>query len=88
MRWEHQRIAPVDAGDGPELPLVMPRPSEAGHGGRAGLRLPDPVPIEAGTTDAYAIEIHAKSIINRVPGASQVPFRWTVNPYRGCGHAC
>jgi DNA repair photolyase len=52
------------------------------------LRLPDPVPIEAGTEGAYAIEIKAKSIINRVPGASAVPFRWTVNPYRGCGHAC
>ena len=25
---------------------------------------------------------------NRVPGDSPVPFRWTVNPYRGCGHAC
>ncbi|HEX9892164.1 MAG TPA: Rv2578c family radical SAM protein [Actinomycetota bacterium] len=33
-------------------------------------------------------EIHAKSIINRVPEASRVPFRWTINPYRGCQHAC
>jgi DNA repair photolyase len=33
-------------------------------------------------------EIHARSIINRVPDASRVPFRWTVNPYRGCTHAC
>jgi DNA repair photolyase len=33
-------------------------------------------------------EIRARSIINRVPEASRVPFRWTVNPYRGCGHAC
>jgi DNA repair photolyase len=86
MRWERQRIATVDAAQ--ELPLAMPRPSEPDRGGRAGLRLPDPVPIEAGTTDSYAIEIHAKSIINRVPGAAQVPFRWTINPYRGCGHAC
>jgi DNA repair photolyase len=23
-----------------------------------------------------------------VPESSQVPFRWTVNPYRGCTHAC
>jgi DNA repair photolyase len=23
-----------------------------------------------------------------VPGASRVPFRWTINPYRGCSHAC
>jgi DNA repair photolyase len=33
-------------------------------------------------------EVHAKSIINRVPEASRVPFRWTINPYRGCSHAC
>ncbi|MGI8695474.1 MAG: Rv2578c family radical SAM protein, partial [Mycobacteriales bacterium] len=25
---------------------------------------------------------------NRVPGESRVPFRWTINPYRGCSHAC
>jgi DNA repair photolyase len=33
-------------------------------------------------------EVHARSIINRVPEASHVPFRWTINPYRGCSHAC
>jgi DNA repair photolyase len=33
-------------------------------------------------------EVRAKSILNRVPEASQVPFRWTLNPYRGCSHAC
>lgn len=33
-------------------------------------------------------EIRARSIINRVPGASRMPFEWTVNPYRGCTHAC
>ena len=22
------------------------------------------------------------------PAASRMPFRWTINPYRGCGHAC
>jgi DNA repair photolyase len=33
-------------------------------------------------------EVRAKSILNRVPEASQVPFRWTINPFRGCTHAC
>jgi DNA repair photolyase len=33
-------------------------------------------------------EVRAKSILNRVPEASRMPFRWTVNPYRGCAHAC
>src|SRR5580693_3928597 len=33
-------------------------------------------------------EIQARSIITKVPEASRVPFRWTINPYRGCSHAC
>ena len=33
-------------------------------------------------------EVHARSIISKVPEASRVPFRWTINPYRGCSHAC
>jgi DNA repair photolyase len=33
-------------------------------------------------------EVLAKSALNHVPGASSMPFDWTVNPYRGCQHAC
>ena len=33
-------------------------------------------------------EVRARSALNRVPEASRMPFRWTVNPYRGCTHAC
>jgi DNA repair photolyase len=33
-------------------------------------------------------EVQARSIINRVPDASRLPFRWTINPYRGCSHSC
>src|SRR4051812_21440271 len=33
-------------------------------------------------------EVHAKSALNRVPARSRVPFPWTINPYRGCSHAC
>ena len=33
-------------------------------------------------------EVHARSVINKVPEASRLPFRWTINPYRGCSHAC
>jgi DNA repair photolyase len=38
--------------------------------------------------DTRFYEVRAKSILNRVPEISQVPFRWTINPYRGCSHAC
>ncbi|MFN2465626.1 MAG: radical SAM protein [Candidatus Dormibacteria bacterium] len=33
------------------------------------------------------IEVEAKTVINHVPG-NRLPFRWTINPYRGCSHAC
>lgn len=33
-------------------------------------------------------EVRAKSVLNRVPGQSRMPFQWTVNPYRGCSHGC
>ncbi len=33
-------------------------------------------------------EVHARSIINQVPPASRMAFRWTINPYRGCSHSC
>jgi DNA repair photolyase len=33
-------------------------------------------------------EVRAKSVLNRVPEQSRMPFRWTINAYRGCTHAC
>lgn len=32
-------------------------------------------------------EIEARTILNHVPG-DYLPFDWTINPYRGCSHAC
>ncbi|MBV2365181.1 Rv2578c family radical SAM protein [Streptomonospora nanhaiensis] len=87
MRWEGLR-------DDSTAPALFDRaavaPAEPARGtGRAGLSAPGPGPIQAGQGDSpVAVEIRARSIINRVPGESQVPFRWTVNPYRGCSHAC
>jgi DNA repair photolyase len=31
------------------------------------------------------VEVQVKSVLNRVQG---MPFRWSINPYRGCAHAC
>src|ERR687890_369423 len=42
---------------------------------------PANVPVEV-------IADHTKSIINHVAPTSDVPFDWTVNPYRGCEHGC
>lgn len=38
--------------------------------------------------DMRFYEVRARSVLNRVPGKSRMPFRWTINPYRGCSHAC
>ncbi|MGV2384383.1 MAG UNVERIFIED_CONTAM: radical SAM protein, partial [Thermobifida fusca] len=38
--------------------------------------------------DVRFYEIHARSAINAVPKRSRMPFRFTINPYRGCAHAC
>src|SRR3978361_1224147 len=33
-------------------------------------------------------EVLCKSAINKVPNSSNLPFKFTVNGYRGCSHAC
>jgi DNA repair photolyase len=38
--------------------------------------------------DMRFYEVQARSVLNRVPARSRMPFRWTINPYRGCSHAC
>ena len=34
------------------------------------------------------LHVHARKIINEVPVQSRMPFRCTINAYRGCSHAC
>ena len=72
VRWSNLTI---DAEERTRLP---------GYGDEAVVRhfeAPDAIP-----TRFY--EVRAKSILNRVPAASRMPFRWTINPFRGCSHAC
>ena len=84
MRWDHltsdNPAAGVTSAATP-LPLDLPQP----------LPIPGAV-VRTFDTPGFAgmtfYEVRAKSIINRVPAASRVPFEWTINPYRGCSHAC
>lgn len=73
MRWSGQQVLDDGVGAAAALP-----------GLRGLLRTVRP-PEFAGMVFH---EVEARSVLNRVPGSSPVPFRWTVNPYRGCGHAC
>jgi DNA repair photolyase len=34
------------------------------------------------------LHVNARTIINRVPPSSRMSFRYTINAYRGCSHAC
>ncbi|WP_069387671.1 Rv2578c family radical SAM protein, partial [Cellulosimicrobium cellulans] len=52
---------------------------------RAGLVRSVRTPEFAGITFH---EVTAKSALSKVPAMSRMPFRWTINPYRGCSHAC
>ena len=53
--------------------------------------LGDPVVRTFDAPEALGIRFHevqARSAINAVPERSRMPFRWTINPFRGCTHAC
>lgn len=73
MRWQGQTI---DGADADALP---------GLESRTGLVQSVTTPEFAGMTFH---EVLAKSALNAVPAASRMPFRWTINPYRGCSHGC
>jgi DNA repair photolyase len=75
MRWDNLRLDSADdAGDG-QVPMFA----------RDAVVRTFDTPGFRGMT---FYEVQAKSIVSRVPDSSRMPFRWTINPYRGCQHAC
>lgn len=73
MRWQGQKLGVDDTAALPGLER------------RDGLVRTVTTPEFAGMTFH---EVLCKTALNRVPGASAMPFDWTVNPYRGCSHSC
>jgi DNA repair photolyase len=73
VRWDAQRLDLEDPSTLPGMPGIR------------GLLRSVEVPEFPGLTFH---EVRAKSALNRVPGESAMPFPWTINPYRGCSHAC
>ncbi|MFD6422609.1 Rv2578c family radical SAM protein [Streptomyces sp. NPDC060198] len=96
MRWDHLAENPGNPGN-PENPE---NPENTADGGTApssraadgALFAADAVTRRVFDTPEFRgmtfYEIRARSLVNRVPGASRMPFDWKLNPYRGCGHAC
>jgi DNA repair photolyase len=76
MRWDNLRLDSTGSDDRFDAPPLIERNAVVRTFDTPGFR---------GMT---FYEIHAKSIVSRVPEASKVPFRYTINPYRGCQHAC
>jgi DNA repair photolyase len=72
MRWDNLR---VEAEEGRRLP---------GYKEPAAVRTFD----APEALDVRFYEVQAKSVVNKVPEQSRMPFRYTINPYRGCTHAC
>jgi len=73
MRWQGQELGATDAAALPGMEQL------------SGFVRSVTTPEFAGMTFH---EVMAKSALNHVQGASAMPFDWTVNPYRGCSHAC
>jgi DNA repair photolyase len=76
MRWDSQRLDDGGQAGPGQVPALFERDAVARTFDTPGFR---------GMT---FYEVHAKSIINQVPPASRMAFRWTINPYRGCSHSC
>ncbi len=57
-------------------------------GGQPTLEPGDGVPGWRELPGVEYLHVQARSIISEVPTASRMPFRYTINPYRGCAHAC
>lgn len=94
MRWTQQELnQPLFPEQG--VSESDTAPAGATETGSPGLQVPL-LPL-AGlvktvqTPDFSGITFHevlSKSALNKVPPSSTMPFEWTVNPYRGCSHAC
>src|SRR5688572_16878922 len=88
MRWDAQTLKPK----------LGERPGEQGENstGTAALAAEPLLPlaglVRSVSTPEFAgvtfHEVTAKSVLNKVAAGSRMPFEWTINPYRGCSHAC
>jgi DNA repair photolyase len=89
MRWDSMRIDTAGAG---QRAAGGPAVGGPAVGGPAPALFERSAVARSFDTPGFRgmtfFEVHARSIINRVPDASRVPFRWTINPYRGCSHGC
>ena len=72
VRWAAQNVDADDAGRLPGLGDTVIRRFDAPE-----------------ALDMRFHEVRTKSALNHVPGGTRgLPFEWTINPYRGCSHAC
>ncbi len=63
----------------------------AGDDGGQGALFEEEIERHVGRGEFRGMEflhVKARRVVNEVPKASRMPFRWTINAYRGCSHAC
>lgn len=85
MRWDSLRV-------GPDLDTTAGAARSCGPPSQQALFSRDAMAVRTVRAPEFRgitfHEVQARSLISKVPEASRVPFRWTINPYRGCSHAC
>jgi len=97
VRWDNLKLD----GTGPAADAPTPdgpgRAPIGGHTGATRATAPAALFERAAVTRTFDTpgfrgitfyEIQARSVINKVPASSRMAFGWTINPYRGCSHAC
>ncbi|WP_394942236.1 Rv2578c family radical SAM protein [Psychromicrobium sp. YIM B11713] len=88
MRWDSQQLTLLDSSS-----------AEAAGSSSSGVKAPVQaalLPVKGflrsvRSPDFSGVTFHevlSKSVLNKVPQTSAMPFQWTINPYRGCSHAC
>lgn len=88
VRWDGLRLDDQVDPAAPTIPGAATTPAAAAQAALFGREVVARTFDTPGFRGMTFYEVLAKSIINAVPDKSLVPFRWTINPYRGCGHAC
>ncbi|WP_226761152.1 Rv2578c family radical SAM protein [Arthrobacter sp. SO3] len=99
MRWDAQALKPAPGDNARMAAAAGSTGPGAGSGGTGTPTVPSTDPllpliglVRSVTTPEFAgvtfHEVTAKSVLNKVAAGSRMPFEWTINPYRGCSHAC
>jgi DNA repair photolyase len=96
MRWDAQALTPAPKNDAGSTAEDTVEDAAGSHGSASAPAADALLPLlglvrSVSTPEFSGVTFHevtAKSVLNKVVAGSRMPFEWTINPYRGCSHAC